>query len=228
MPILRSPAVYIPALQFGRPISLGFVYVLSAGISVPSSKDSITAGDLESVFYNDEGGNQVSVSQPLNTSKGGCIYSGCPDTVRQFYTSASSYQIAVYDSTGSLQYYDTMSDTFGGSGGGGAAGAATIIDNWNNAVTPGFYQDSSTASLNQPVSGRRFIGWVANSNESGDSIVQVVGDVTQATGPLYVRVKSLGVFGGWRQIWDAASFTRQSKLNRHNIRSGFAWLVRLA
>lgn len=223
MPILRSPAVYIPALQFGRPISLGFVYVLSAGISVPSSKDSITAGDLESVFYNDEGGNQVSVSQPLNTSKGGCIYSGCPDTVRQFYTSASSYQIAVYDSTGSLQYYDTMSDTFGGSGGGGAAGAATIIDNWNNAVTPGFYQDSSTASLNQPVSGRRFIGWVANSNESGDSIVQVVGDVTQATGPLYVRVKSLGVFGGWRQIWDAASFTRQSSST--DTTSGAALLV---
>lgn len=209
MPILRSPAVYIPALQFGKPISLGFVYVLAAGISVPSSKDSITAGDLESVFYNDEGGNQVSVSQPLNTSKGGCIYSGCPDTVRQFYTSAASYQIAVYDATGALQYYDTMSDTFGG-GGGGAAGAATIIDNWNLAVTPGFYQDASTASLNQPVNGRRFIGWVANSDESGSSIVQVVGDVTQSTGPLYVRVRSLGVFGGWRQIWDSASFTRQS------------------
>ena len=208
MPILRSPAVYIPALQFGKPISLGFVYVLAAGISVPSSKDSITAGDLEPVFYNDEGGNQVAVSQPLNTSKGGCVYSGCPDTVRQFYTSAASYQVAVYDATGSLQYYDTMSDTFGGSG--GAAGAATIIDNWNLAITPGFYQDASTASLNQPVNGRRFIGWVANSDESGSSIVQVVGDVTQATGPLYVRVRSVGVFGAWRQVWDSASFTRQS------------------
>lgn len=208
MAILRSPAVYIPALGFGKPISLGFVYILASGASVPSNKDSISPANYEPIYYNDEGGNQVEVSQPLNTTKGGCIYSDCPDSVRQYYTSASTYQIAIYDSNGALQYYDTMSDTFGG--GGGEAGAATIIDDWNLAVTPGFYQDASTASLNQPVAARRFIGWVANSNEAGDSIVQVVGDVTQSTGPLYVRVKSLGVFGAWRQIWDSASFTRQS------------------
>jgi hypothetical protein len=210
MPILRSPAVYIPALEFGRPISLGAVHILQSGISVPSNIESVTPSMLEDVFYNDEGGDQIQVSQPLATTKGGVLYSGQPDVVRQFYTDAPSYIVAVYSSSGALQYYDTMSDTFGGSGGGGSAGAASIINDWNLAVTPGFYQDASTASLNQPVSGRRFIGWVANSNESGDSIVQVVADVTQANGPLYVRVKSLGIFGGWRQQWDAASFGRQA------------------
>lgn len=208
MAILRSPAVYIPALEFGRPISLGDVYILQSGISVPSNAASITPSMLESVFYNDEGGNQIQVSLPLSTTKGGVLYSGQPDVVRQFYTDASSYIFAVYSSSGALQYYDLMSDTFGGSG--GSAGAASIINDWNLAITPGFYQDASTSSLNQPVSGRRFIGWVANSNESGDSIVQVVADVTQSNGPVYVRVKSLGVFGAWRQQWDSSSFTRQT------------------
>jgi len=210
MPTLRSPAVYIPALQFGKPISLGFVYILSSGVSVPSNKVSVQADDLAPIFYNDESGNQIAVSQPLNTSKGGCIYSDCSDEVRQFYTSAANYIFAVYDSNGALQYYDTMSDTFGGNSGGGAAGAATIIDDWNLAITPGFYQDSSVSALNQPVIGRRFIGWVANNNEAGDSVVQFVGDVTQVTGPLYARVRSVGVFGAWRQVWDSSSFTKQS------------------
>jgi hypothetical protein len=209
MPILRSPAVYVPDLKFGRPISLGSVYVLQSGLSIPSDTAAIAPSMLEDVFYNDEGGDQIQVSQPLATTKGGVLYSGQPDVVRQFYTDAPSYIVAVYSASGALQYYDTMSSTFGG-GGGGSAGAASIINDWNLAITPGFYQDASTASLNQPVGGRRFIGWVANSNESGDSLVQVVADVTQANGPVYVRVKSLGIFGAWRQQWDAASFGRQS------------------
>jgi hypothetical protein len=208
MAILRSPAVYIPDLKFGRPISLGFVHILKSGISVPTNRASVTSLMLEDVFYNDESSNQIQVSQPLSTTKGGVLYSGVPDVVRQFYTDAPSYIVAVYSASGALEYYDTMSDTFGGSG--GSAGAASIINDWNAAITPGFYQDASTASLNQPVAGRRFIGWVANSNESGDSLVQVVADVTQANGPAYIRVKSLGIFGAWRQQWDAASFTRQS------------------
>lgn len=208
MAILRSPAVYMPDLKFGKPISLGYVFILQSGISVPSDSASVTALMKEPVFYNDESGTQISVSQPLNTTKGGVLYSGAPDVVRQFYTTASSYIVAVYNASGALEYYDTMSDTFGGSG--GASGAATIIDDWNLAVTPGFYQDASTASLNQPVAGRRYVGWVANTNESGDSVVQVVADVTTPSGLAYVRIKSLGVTGAWRQQWDSSNFTRQS------------------
>jgi hypothetical protein len=163
---------------------------------------------LEPIFYNDEVGSQIAISQPLNTTKGGVLYSGTPDVVRQYYTTASSYIVAVYNAGGALEYYDTMSDTFGGSG--GASGAATIINDWNLAITPGFYQDASTASLNQPVGGRRYIGWVANTNEAGDSVVQVVADVTVPNGFAYIRVKSLGVLGAWRQQWDASNFTRQA------------------
>lgn len=221
MSILRSPAVYIPDLKFGRPISLGSVFILQSGISVPSNQASITGGMLEPIFYNDEGGSQIAISQPLNTTKGGVLYTGTPDVVRQYYTTASSYIVAVYNASGALEYYDAMSDTFGGSG--GASGAATIIDNWDLAVTPGFYQDASTASLNQPVSGRRYVGWVANTNEAGDSIVQVVADVTVPNGYVYVRVKSLGVIGAWRQQWDASNFTRQS--SSLDSTSGAALLV---
>lgn len=209
MPTLRSPAVYIPDLKFGRPISLGKVFILNAGVAVPSDASLVNSSDLADVFYNDDSGNQIQVSQPLYTNKGGVIYSGCSDEVRQFYTSATSYEFAVYSSSGAKQYSDTMSDTFGG-GGGGSSGSSTIINDWNLAVTPGFYQDASPLSLNQPVIGRRFIGWAANTNESGDSIVQVAIDVTQTDGPAYVRVKSLGSFGAWRQQWDSASFTRQA------------------
>ena len=208
MAILRSPAVYIPDLKFGRPISLGSVFILQSGISVPSNQASITGGMLEPIFYNDEVGSQIAISQPLSTTKGGVLYTGVPDVVRQYYTTASSYIVAVYNAGGALEYYDAMSDTFGGSG--GDSGAATIINDWNLAITPGFYQDASTASLNQPVGGRRYVGWVANTNESGDSFVQVVADVTIPTGFVYVRVKSLGVLGDWRQQWDASNFTSQS------------------
>jgi hypothetical protein len=182
---------------------------------------------LEDVFYNDETGEQVQVSQPLSTTKGGVLYSGVPDVVRQFYTDASSYIVAIYNAAGALEYYDTMSNTFGGtgggSGGGGVAGSAAIIDDWNSAITVGFYQDASTASLNQPVPGRRFIGWVANTNEAGDSLAQYAVDITQANGPAYVRVRSLGIFGAWRQVWDSASFTRQA--NSLDSTAGAALLV---
>jgi hypothetical protein len=207
MAILRSPAVYIPDLKFGRPISLGFVYVLQSGISVPTNRSSVTSLMLEDVFYNDETGLQIQVSQPLNTTKGGVLYTGSPDVVRQLYTDASSYQVAVYSSSGALEYYDTMSNTFGGNGGGGSA---TIISDWNLAITAGFYQDANTAALNQPVPGRRFVGWVSNTNETGDSLTQYAVDISTATGAAYVRVRSLGIFGSWRQVWDSASFTRQS------------------
>ncbi|HSG92087.1 MAG TPA: hypothetical protein VK999_00140, partial [Methylotenera sp.] len=187
MPVLRSPAVYIPSPSFGRPVGLGKVYIFVTGISVPSNTASILPGDLVSIFYNDETAAQVEVSQPLNTTKGGILYSDDPLIVRQYYTDESSYIFAVYDSADALVYYDTMAGTFGGSSG-GEAGAASIISDWNQAIVAGFYQDESTASLNQPVPGRRFIGWAANSNESGDSISQYAVDVTQSNGPAYVRV----------------------------------------
>lgn len=209
MPVLRSPAVYIPHPSFGRPIGLGRVYIFTSGVSVPSSVDSVSALDLVDIFYNDETGEQIEISQPLNTTKGGILYSDDPMIVRQYYTDAANYIFAVYDSSGALVYYDAMSGTFGG-GSGGEAGAAIIISDWNQAVVAGFYQDENTASLNQPVPGRRFIGWAANSNESGDSISQYAIDVTQSSGAAYVRVRSLGVFGSWRQVWDSSSFTRQS------------------
>jgi len=212
MPVLRSPAVYIPLPDYGRPVSLGRVYILTSGISVPSNIASINPADFVDVFYNDEVGNQIQISQPLNTTKGGILYSDDPEIVRQYYTDATTYIFAVYDSSGALLYSDVMAGTFGGGSGGGstAPGAAAIINDWNTAITAGFYQDASTASLNQPVPGRRFIGWVANTNEAGDSISQFVMDITQANGPAYVRVRALGVFGAWRQVWDSSSFTRQS------------------
>ena len=212
MPVLRSPAVYIPHPLYGRPVSLGRVYILTDGISVPSNATSVNPSTVVDIFYNDEGGNQIQISQPLNTTKGGILYSDDPEIVRQYYTNESAYIFAVYDASGALVYYDTMAGTFGGGSGGGssAPGAASIINDWNSAIVAGFYQDASTASLNQPVQGRRFVGWVANTNEAGDSISQFVLDITQANGPAYVRVKALGVFGSWRQVWDSSSFTRQA------------------
>lgn len=211
MPVLRSPAVYIASTNYGRPVSLGSVYVFNTGVSIPSSTASVNPSDLVDIYYNNESGSQIAVSQPLRTSKGGTLYSDDPVIIRQYYTDDASYQFAVYDTSGALQYYDTMSNTFGGGGGGGStAGAATITNDWNTAITAGFYQSASTATLNQPVSGRRFVGWVSNTTETGENLTQMVADITQDDGPAYVRVRSGGVFGDWRQVWDSASFTRQT------------------
>lgn len=209
MPILRSPSVYFAHPSYGRPIGLGKVFIITSGLSVPSDASSVDAGDLQDVFYNDSEGSQIEVSQPLNTTKGGLLYSDDPVIIRQYYTDASSYIVAVYDASGALVYADTMAGTFGGSGG-GSAGAATIVTDWDNAITADFYQDAGPGSLNQPVPGRRFVGWVSNVNESGDSLTQYAVDVSVANGAAYLRTFSLGIPGTWRNIWDSSSFTKQS------------------
>lgn len=193
------PSTYFPSLSFGRPVSMGSVYVFKTGVSIPSTTASVSLVDLVDVFYRDEGDNEIAVSQPLATSKGGVLYYGSVETVRNFYSDSTAFVVAVYDTSGALQYYGDVD--------GETNDPLVNVTDWNNAITDGRYVDTGGAS-NAPTSSA-FIGHVV-ADANGQNIIQMLADTNSASGVVYVRVRSLGIFGSWRSVWDSASLKIQT------------------
>ena len=104
MAFVRNPVVYVPDLTNGRPIVDGKVYILVAGTVPPMHDSAIDPLDLVTVSYYNEANNLVTQSQPLYTSKGGCLYGNYPDSARQFIISPQAYVFAVYNRIGQLEY----------------------------------------------------------------------------------------------------------------------------
>lgn len=193
------PATYFPSLSFGRPVSLGSVYVFQSGVSVPSTTASVSAGDLVDVFYRDEGDNEVEVSQPLQTTKGGVLAYGSSDTIRNFYSDSTSFIVAAYDASGALQYFGNVD--------GSASDPLVNVTDWDLALDAGRYFDAGGAA-NAPTSSA-FIGQVI-ADETGSNLTQILADTNDENGVIYVRVRSLGIFGDWRSVWDSESLKIQS------------------
>ena len=194
------PATYFPSLSFGRPVSGGQVYVFADGVSIPSTTASINPLDLVDVFYTDEGGNQIAVSQPLETSKGGVLFYGSAETVRTFYTDSVSVIVAAYDGSGALQYYGSVNQE---------SDNPVTVANWDLALSEGRYVDTNSTT-NKPETGLH-VGHVF-ADATGSNLLQVLSDIDDENGVVYVRVRSSGVFGSWRQLWDSNSFTKQSSI----------------
>lgn len=205
------PATYFPSLSFGRPISGGQVYVFDDGVSIPSTTASVNPANLADVFYTDEGGNQIAVSQPLETSKGGVLYYGSAETVRTFYTDSVAVIVAVYDGSGALQYYGDVNQE---------SDNPVTVTNWDLALSEGRYVDT-VSTTNKPDSGLH-VGHVF-SDSTGSNLFQVLSNVDDENGAISVRVRSAGVFGDWRTVWDSSSFTKQSSTS--DTTAGAAVLV---
>ena len=205
------PATYFPSLAFGRPVSGGQVYVFTAGVSVPSTTASVNPVDLVDVFYTDEGGNQIEVSQPLATSKGGVLYYGSSETVRTFYSDSTAFIVAVYDGSGALQYFGDVDQE---------SESPVTVTNWDLALSEGRYIDT-ISTANKPAAGL-YVGHVFADN-SGSNLFQVLSDVSDENGSVFVRVRSVGIFGDWRTIWDSGSLGIQSSTS--DTTAGAAMLV---
>ena len=104
MAFLRNPVVYVPDLNNGRPIVDGKVYALVSGTVPPMHDSAIDPLDLLTVTYENEAGNIVEATQPLYTSKGGCLYGNYPDSARQYMVTPQEYVYAVYNRIGQLEY----------------------------------------------------------------------------------------------------------------------------
>ena len=206
------PATYFPSLSFGRPVSLGSVYVFQSGVSVPSTTASVSAGDLVDVFYRDEGDNEVEVSQPLQTTKGGVLSYGSSDTIRSFYSDSTSFIVASYDASGALQYFGNVD--------GAASDPLVNVTDWDLALDAGRYFDAGGAA-NAPTSSA-FIGQVI-ADETGSNLTQILADTNDENGVVYIRVRSLGIFGDWRSVWDSESLKIQSSTTDQT--AGAAMLV---
>ena len=206
------PATYFPSLSFGRPVSLGSVYVFQSGVSVPSTTASVSPVDLVDVFYRDEGDNEVEVSQPLQTTKGGVLSYGSSDTIRNFYSDSTSFIVAAYDASGALQYFGNVD--------GSATDPLVNITNWDLALDQGRYFDAGGAA-NAPTSSA-FIGQVI-ADETGSNLTQILADTNDENGVVYIRVRSLGIFGDWRSVWDSESLKIQSSTTDQT--AGAAMLV---
>ncbi len=205
------PATYFPSLTFGRPISGGQVYVFEDGVSIPSTTVSINPVDLVDVFYTDEGGNQIAVSQPLETSKGGVLFYGSAETVRTFYSDSTAFIVAAYDGAGALQYYNSVNQE---------SDNPVTVANWDLALSEGRYVDTNS-TLNKPDAGLH-VGHVF-SDVTGANLYQVLANVSDENGAVSVRVRSVGVFGDWRTVWDSASLGIQSSTS--DTTAGAAILV---
>ncbi len=205
------PATYFPSLAYGRPISLGFVYVFEQGVSVPSTTASVNPSDLVDVFYRDEGDNEIEVSQPLQTSKGGVLYYGTADTVRSFYSDSTAFIVAAYDASGALQYFNNVD--------GETINPLTTISDWDLAITSGRYVGSG--ALHAPTSSA-FIGEVV-ADGTGENLMQILADTNDDNGVVYVRVRSLGIFGDWRSVWDSSTLKKQASTTDQT--AGAAMLV---
>lgn len=73
----------------------------------------------------------------------------------------------------------------------------TTVNDWDLAVATGWFQDSSTSSLNRPVEGgsRRFIGQVFK--HSGSYIIQRISDFTGVYTETYERKMRNGTWLAW-------------------------------
>ena len=104
MALIRPAVNYIPDLNFGRPLSDAQVYLLTSTATVPQNAADINPTDLLTVTYLNDADNTVEAPQPLRTTKGGCLFTGCKQVIKQFSVNALVYIYAVYDKNGNLEY----------------------------------------------------------------------------------------------------------------------------
>ena len=104
MPFIRPATNYIPDINFGRPLSDAQVYLLTSVATVPQNSSDINVAELLTVTYANDAGNTVEAPQPLRTTKGGCLFTGCKQVIKNFQVNASVYKFAVYDRNGNLEY----------------------------------------------------------------------------------------------------------------------------
>ena len=104
MAFIRPATNYIPDINFGRPLSDAQVFLLTSTATVPQNAADINLAELLTVTYVNDAGNTAEAPQPLRTTKGGCLFTGCKQVIKQFSVNASVYIYAVYDKNGNLEY----------------------------------------------------------------------------------------------------------------------------